>query len=65
MNALLKLLGGGSAKATTAALDTAEARAADYYRRYETLILLAAFMAVTVWVFYFFPRFVLPWRRPS
>jgi hypothetical protein len=62
MNAVDTLLGGLVGKATAAAGDAAAVQAAAVYEQYKPLIWLAAVMAVTVYLFYFVPRFTWPWR---
>ena len=63
MNVIDRLLGGAVTTATNAASDAAAAQAAATYERFKPLIYAAAFMVVTAYLFYFFPRFTLPWRR--
>lgn len=63
MNPIDRLLGGVVTKATAAAGDAAAAQAAVQYERFKPLIYAVAFMGVTAYIFYFLPRFTLPWRK--
>lgn len=63
MNAIEQLIGRLAGKATSVASDAAATQAAAQYERFKPLIFAAVFMAVTTFVFYFLPRFRLPWRR--
>lgn len=56
---LSKLAGGF----TTAASDAAAAKAAAAYEQYKPLIWLGAVMTLMVFVFFFVPRFRLPWQK--
>lgn len=62
MNIIDKLLGQAVNKATSAAGDAAAAKAAAAYEQYKPLIYSLAFMVTTAYVFFFLPRFRLPWR---
>lgn len=64
MNGLLsKLFGGAASDAVAAASTAAQDQAAALYEKFKPLIWGAAFMAVTAWLFYFLPRFRVPWAR--
>lgn len=63
MTVLDNVLGNVMGKATTAAGDAAAAQAAVQYERFKPLIYAVAFMGVTAYLFYFIPRFRLPWQR--
>jgi hypothetical protein len=51
--------------ATAAASEAASARAAAAWEQYKPLAGLGVFLAVTLYVFYFLPRFKLPWQKAS
>ena len=60
MNPILKLLG------VTQVVDQAQAavqqKADETWQQLAPYVYVAAFMAVTAWIFYFVPRFRLPWE---
>lgn len=58
---LNKLIG----NATTAATDAAAAKAAAAYEQWKPVIWLSALLALMVFLFYFVPRFKLPWQRAA
>ena len=63
MNFMQSLVGGVATTATNAATDAASAQAAATYEKFKPLIWAGAFMAVTVYLFFFLPRFVLPGKH--
>lgn len=63
MSTVEQLIGRFSQTATNAAAEVAAAKAEQQLDRFMPLIVALAFMAATTWVFYFLPRFRLPWQR--
>ena len=65
MSVLDQLLGKTITTATAAASEAASAKAAAAYEAYKPLIYAVAFMGATAYLFFFIPRFALPWQRPG
>ena len=62
---LKNIIGGVATTATDAASAAAQQQAQATYEQFKPLIWAGAFMVVTVFIFFFLPRFVLPWRKVS
>ncbi len=62
MNIIETVLGKAATTATNAASDAAAAQAQAQYEKFKPLIWLAGFMAATVYLFFFLPRFRVPWH---
>ena len=55
-------IGRASTKATESAAEAAAQAAVVQYERYKPWLALLAVLIGTIYVFFFVPRFVLPWR---
>lgn len=60
---ILKLL--GADKALDSATSAAQQKADELWQQLAPFVYVAAFMAVTTWVFFVVPRMRLPWAKAA